>query len=141
MYSICNDPPRYILTAYAGSAVDDLDGLEGDPSEVYNHCYNFTSVQYWQIPLLKYSGKLEDGADTVGATIPLGSEFTMLDGTVNANGIEVRIVTAITLICVPKFAVLAVSNIVKKRHTIPQSTRSVQLRNFCSSPAVAALHL
>eukprot|EP00904_Undaria_pinnatifida_P000569 jgi/Undpi1/10512/HiC_scaffold_29.g12962.m1 len=46
-------------------------------------------AQLYSIPLQKYSGKLEDGADTVGATIPLGSEFTMLDGTVNANGIEI----------------------------------------------------
>ena len=42
-----------------------------------------------QVPLERSTGKLENGADTVGETIPLGSGFNFLEDTFNANGIEV----------------------------------------------------
>lgn len=35
-----------------------------------------------------YSGERLNGADTVVATIPLGSGFTILEGNINVNGIE-----------------------------------------------------
>ena len=58
---------------YGGQSLDDL------PRNA--------TVEHVQVPLEKNSGKLEDGEDTVAVTIPLGSEFTMVEGT-NANGIE-----------------------------------------------------
>lgn len=43
----------------------------------------------YQVPLDKDSGDLQDGGDTAAATIPLGPEFTFLEGTFNSNIIEV----------------------------------------------------
>ncbi|CAM9436774.1 unnamed protein product [Laminaria digitata] len=46
-------------------------------------------AQLYKVPLKRHGGELQNGADTVAVTIPLSPEFTMLEGTINANGIEI----------------------------------------------------